>query len=601
MGAGIRHRRGAAPRATALVTLALAASASPAVAAPFTRSELPLPPRVYDLGVAYVDGDSDPDLFTTAHNNRQVVLIGNGNGGWDNQISALNLDHTPAFPGLEAINNAPTLDAPGLYAFFRPTGLRLVAHEVSARGALRSRAFRQATARDGAEANLRVLPGGGGDLAKSRIRYSIPPGGQLDAKMVPLALPVRFRPGGEAEVFVGSQAVRAQSDSFTVELRDRHGMGWADAEGDGDTDVFITRGGLAGRIKGHRNLVQDELMLQGGGTFADSTDEAGLRKGRCRARQAQPVDADGDGRTDLASSCKEGVTRLFLRRGGEYVNASGHLKRAGARGGDVEWVDVRGDLVPELATFEGGGVRLFQRTPDGSWVVAQRLRGLPGGGTHSIASADYDNDGDADVLVSKADGLALLQNREGRLAQRRPASVGLPERASGPVAWIDHQNDGLLDLYAPPGGIYEQQPGGGFQPSGHLASAELTRARAVWMDFDGDGDRDGAVTGREGGERVSSLYENHLILDHWLEVEVEGREGRREAPGARVRVAAGGVVQTAWIGQADSSRFSAGDWRAYFGLGGATSADRVTVRWTDGVTTTLTDVPDNQLLRVQRP
>jgi hypothetical protein len=600
MGAGKWHRREAAAAAAAFVALgAFGAAAGGARQASFTTSDAPLPKRIYDLGVAYVGADPDPDLFTTAHNNRQVVLIGDGGGGFDNEISALDLDHTPAFPGLEAIDQAPTLDDPGLYLFYRHDGLRLIAHGVTATGTLRSRAFRRAEARDGATAVLEAH--GNGDLPSTRVDYTMPPGSRVDVKMVPVALPVRVHRTSASPVFVGSQGTVAGKERFSIQVRDRHGMAWTDADADGDTDVFIARGGLAGRIKGHRNLVQDELMLQSAGTFDDFAEQRHLRKGRCRAREAIPLDADGDGRTDLSTSCEEGVVRLFLRRGPRYANASGQLKRAGARGSAIEWVDLRGGLTPEVVTFDDGGLRVFERGHDGSWALRQRITGLPRGEVVSIASADFDNDGDADVLASARAGLTLLRNRHGELVARTPPRMGLPARAEGPVVWIDYQNDGLLDLYAPPGGIYEQRPQGGFAASGLLATGNLTQARSVWMDVDGDGDRDGVLTARDDGKRFSSLFKNELTGDHWLEVEVEGRGGARDAPGARVRIDVEGAKQTGWVGQSDSSRFSAGDHRLYFGLGDENSVDLVTVRWTDGETRTLTNVADNQLLRVERP
>jgi len=599
MGAGKRYRRETAALTVAIGVLAFGAPSGDARQAPFTTSDLPIPQRVYDLGVAYVGGDEYPDLFTTAHNNRQVILIGDGDGGFDDELSDLDLDHTPEFPGLEAINNGPTLDDPGLYVFYRPTGLRLIAHGVSASGTLRSRGITKAIAKSGAQAETEAL--GGGDLPNKRTHFSSPPGGRIDVRMVPLALPVTLRENSIHPTYVGSQAVAAGKNQVAFEVRDRHGMGWADLDSDGDSDTFITRGGLAGRIKGHGNLVQDELMLRSGGSYDDVAAARGLRKGRCRSRSALPVDVDGDALTDLSSSCVDGPTRLFVRRGQHFENASGALKRAQARGPTIEWVDVRGDLRPELITFERGGLNLFERRPGGEWMRRQRLGDLPRGEVGGVASADFDNDGDADVLVAARDGVTLLRNRNGELAPRTPPKLGLPARAEGPVVWIDHQNDGLLDLYAPPGGIYEQQAGGSFAATGALTTGALTTPRAVWMDVDGDGDRDGALTARSESGRFSALYRNNLTGDHWLQVEVQGPDGSREAPGARVRVEADGAEQTAWVGQSDSSRFSAGDWRTYFGLGDANTVDRVTVRWTDGDTKTLSDVPDNQLIQVTHP
>jgi hypothetical protein len=588
-------RRGAA---AALLAFALGAAATPARAAPFTETELPLPKRLYDLGVAYVDGDPVPDLFTTAHNNRQVVLIGDGDGGFEDRLSALRLDHTPAFPGLEAINNAPDLTEAGLYLFYRPRGLRLLAHEAPASGELRSRAFRKVVSRGGASARLKVP--GRGELARAQVSYKLPPGGRIDVKMTPLALPVRVVPAAGA-THVGSQAVATDRRAFSIELRDRHGIGWADLDADGDSDAFIVRGGLAGRIKDHPNLVQDELLVNSGGRFSDLALERGLRKGSCRGRDALPVDADGDARTDLSASCKKGAMRLFLRDGRRFANASGPLRRAGARGGEAEWVDIRGSVAPELMTIRGSAAELYRLGSHGAWARVDRIQGLPRGEPQSVASADFDNDGDADVVVSKSRGIALLENVEGALASRAPGGLGLPSRVAGPVAWVDHQNDGLLDLYAPPGGIYEQQPGGSFAATGQLATGDLTVARSVWTDVDGDGDRDGVLTGRSGGDRITVLNENRLAGDHWLQVDVGGRGGAREAPGARVSVRADGRTQTAWVGQSDSSRFSSGEWRTYFGLGAEAGADRVTVRWTDGLKRTLANVAGDQLLRVERP
>ena len=46
---------------------------------------------------------------------------------------------------------------------------------------------------------------------------------------------------------------------------------------------------------------------------------------------------------------------------------------------------------------------------------------------------------------------------------------------------------------------------------------------------------------------------------------------------------------------------SQSDPRPHFGLGKAEKADRVEIRWPDGRTTQLTDVPANQILTVVEP
>jgi hypothetical protein len=59
------------------------------------------------------------------------------------------------------------------------------------------------------------------------------------------------------------------------------------------------------------------------------------------------------------------------------------------------------------------------------------------------------------------------------------------------------------------------------------------------------------------------------------------------------------LTQTQWVGQNETSLYSQGHYRLYFGLGLQTSAD-LTVRWPDGKVAHLPDVAVDQLLPVER-
>jgi hypothetical protein len=60
-------------------------------------------------------------------------------------------------------------------------------------------------------------------------------------------------------------------------------------------------------------------------------------------------------------------------------------------------------------------------------------------------------------------------------------------------------------------------------------------------------------------------------------------------------------VQVQDVGLNDSSFFSQGHYRLYFGLGTAPRAERITVRWTDGRIAELRDVTANQRLSIEPP
>jgi hypothetical protein len=63
-------------------------------------------------------------------------------------------------------------------------------------------------------------------------------------------------------------------------------------------------------------------------------------------------------------------------------------------------------------------------------------------------------------------------------------------------------------------------------------------------------------------------------------------------------VEAGGVRRRGWV-RSGSSYGSAGDLVAWFGLGAAARAERVTLRWPSGTVQTLTDLPVDREIAVQ--
>ena len=86
--------------------------------------------------------------------------------------------------------------------------------------------------------------------------------------------------------------------------------------------------------------------------------------------------------------------------------------------------------------------------------------------------------------------------------------------------------------------------------------------------------------------------------NHWLELALEGRKSNRDAIGARIRVVAAGQTQfnhaTTASGYASSS---AGP--VHFGLGAATMADEIEIRWPSGIVQTLNDVRGDRVLNVK--
>ena len=94
---------------------------------------------------------------------------------------------------------------------------------------------------------------------------------------------------------------------------------------------------------------------------------------------------------------------------------------------------------------------------------------------------------------------------------------------------------------------------------------------------------------------------------HWLAVKLVGggarrgagpRGSNRDGLGARVRVTAGGQVQTGWV-RSGGSYCSEDEHVARFGLGHLTQVERVEVRWPIGTVEQRVNVPTNQVLVIR--
>jgi hypothetical protein len=81
---------------------------------------------------------------------------------------------------------------------------------------------------------------------------------------------------------------------------------------------------------------------------------------------------------------------------------------------------------------------------------------------------------------------------------------------------------------------------------------------------------------------------------------LHGTTSNRFGQGALVTVEAGGHRQAAEVTNV-ASYLSSNDIRLHLGLGAATSASRITIRWPSGKTQTLTNVAANQIVNVQEP
>ena len=320
----------------------------------------------------------------------------------------------------------------------------------------------------------------------------------------------------------------------------------------------------------------------GDGTFEDVSEASGIARVTNRyPMTAISADLDGDGWTDLyvASDSTAAIlyhnnrdgtfTDVAVLQGAAFNDQGNPQAGMGAAIGDVNadgLLDLLkthfADDIPALYRNLGRG--LFEDVATLSGLAVQNRyvewgTGLP----------DLDNDGWPDVFYVTGHVYPEVEKTLPQYPHKGPR-----------IVFRNLGNDRFTDVTSQSG------PG--------ATNARSSRG-AAFGDFDNDGDLDVLVMNMN--ERPSLLRNDYKGANGWLSIKLEGGQSNRAAIGATVIVRAAGKQQArAVVSQA--SYYSHDDLRVHFGLGAATKADRVEVRWPSGSVQTMTDIPAKQVLTI---
>ena len=398
---------------------------------------------------------------------------------------------------------------------------------------------------------------------------------------------------------------RVMTGNIATDPGTAFGAAWADYDNDGALDLFVAVNSSGSDWLYHNN---------GNGSFTKITAGAIVSSGG-NGNNCSWGDYDNDGFVDLFVANSDQRDFLYHNNGdstftritnGPIAEKAGNSQ--GGTWGDYD-NDGRLDLFvsrvnePNLLYHnEGNGV--FRTITNGIMVTEQAA-------SQGTSWGDYDNDGYLDMFVANPiNGLKNFlyhNNGDGSFSKITTGPVVADTFGSCGV-WADYDNDGFLDLFIANRSIRNSL----FHNNGDGTFTKITDVvpaidpnnsfSAAWADYDNDGFPDLFVSNV--GTYNNFLYHNDGNANNWLTIKCEGRISNRAAIGAKVRLRATIGGRSMWQLREISGGGGLGsqnDLRAQFGLGDATTAERVRIEWPSGIVQELSNVDAKQFLTIIEP
>ncbi len=398
-------------------------------------------------------------------------------------------------------------------------------------------------------------------------------------------------------------------------LKKARGCAWADLDNDGDPDLIVAQAGSIKDTNTARIYEND-----GDGTFTDRTTGSGISRLSIIDASVSVADTDGDGDHDVTIAARHG--RIEARFNGHYRQDSpftftdigpsnGLADPAGPQATFlISWFDYDsdGDVDP-LVEQDFWGSELYRNDAGVMTRVTSSVFPPPSasGGTEpdnpmGASWADYDNDGDFDLVISGMDFVnmgpslrtTLYQNNGDGTFSNVTDAAGL--MSTGNVHWdvefADLDNDGDKDLsiaaghpqkagvqLAMPNTVYVNQ----LIETGTATFIDQTDALglrnvgaswgAAWADINHDGKLDWWLGGRKTASRLflNGGGGNAIMVRPVGSVQTD-------AVGAWVRIKVGTSYRYDHVRGLDGYQGQSLV-PVHFGLGSAELVDEVAVRW----------------------
>jgi hypothetical protein len=409
----------------------------------------------------------------------------------------------------------------------------------------------------------------------------------------------------------GNSFQKLEADSLTDNIGWATGQSWADYDNDGYADLLLTYQDFKGN-RLFRNL--------GNGKFERirtnyvTTDKA-------NSFHPAWADINNDGYVDLLITnntyfAKKEETSHFI-----YLNEKNGtfspfidtvLTKLKVSSSSSNFCDYDNDGDADLlVTSWGSGAFIYKNKGKGNYEKVCNLSGA-NGNLITCTWMDYDTDGDFDIFITRGwpdPETNLLYRNDGKdtFTLLKDSEILKPTGNFWNAGWGDFDNDGDLDLcytdLSKLNYLFENNGNGDFKKLTNEITVTDTTAKYacadLWADIDKDGDLDLILANIFSG--WSPIFENKGNSNRWIEIQCEGTTSNRSAIGTVVKVKAAinrkEVTQIRQVASVEA--FRTVNHLLHFGLGDAKTIDEIIIIWPSGKKQIMKNVNTDQYLVIK--
>ncbi|MBD3290253.1 hypothetical protein GF337_15715, partial [candidate division KSB1 bacterium] len=378
---------------------------------------------------------------------------------------------------------------------------------------------------------------------------------------------------------------------------------WADYDNDGDLDLYVA------------NMNQENYLYQntGDGAFIKIT-TGDIATDMEYSISCSWIDYDGDGFLDMFVSNYGGNNSLYHNNAdGTFTKiTAGDIVNDGGNSRGCAWADYDNDGDPDLYVCNANQNNfLYQNNGDGTFTkVTTGMLVNDGGDSYGCSWADYNNDGFQDLFVAnyKEANSLYRNNGNGSFTRIFAGSFSQDTGNSYGSSWADYDNDGDLDLII----ANWNQENYFCRNNGDATFTKITddvlvkdsdkHFSCASSDYDNDGAIDIFFAVKYGHN--NKLFHNNGNDNNWIQLKLNGNTSNTSAIGTKVHIRT--TVDDTNVHQyreisAQTGYAGQNSLTAAFGIGQATMVDSIIIHWNSGIKQVITDIEANQILNITEP